>query len=92
MVDPAHLTIFARRAQRMQTDFSLIGNVRMVTGSARGIGFAVAKVLGRAGSDLILVDRLAQELDGAVQTIARETERKFLGVPADLARPDEEAE
>jgi NAD(P)-dependent dehydrogenase (short-subunit alcohol dehydrogenase family) len=64
----------------MQTEFLLVGKVSLFTGSARGIGFAVTKALGRAGSDLILVDRLAQELDGAVQTIARETERKVLGI------------
>ena len=64
----------------MQTVFSLSLETSAWLPSARGIGFAVAKALGRAGSDLILVDRLAQELDGAVQTIARETERKVLGI------------
>jgi NAD(P)-dependent dehydrogenase (short-subunit alcohol dehydrogenase family) len=73
----------------MQTEVSLAGKVSLVTGSARGIGFAVAKALGRAGSDLILVDRLAQELDGAAQTIARETERKVLALPGDLARHED---
>jgi NAD(P)-dependent dehydrogenase (short-subunit alcohol dehydrogenase family) len=73
----------------MQTEFSLAGKVSLVTGSARGIGFAVAKALGRAGSDLILVDRLAQELDRAAQTIARETERKVLALPGDLARHED---
>jgi short-subunit dehydrogenase len=76
----------------MPTEFSFAGKVSLVAGSARGKGLAMAAVLPWGGSDLILVDRLAQELDGAVQTIARETERKFLGVPADLARHDEEAE
>jgi NAD(P)-dependent dehydrogenase (short-subunit alcohol dehydrogenase family) len=73
----------------MQTEFSLVRKVSLVTGSAHGIGFAVAKALGRAGSDLILVDRLAQEPDWAVQTIARDTERKVLAVPADLARHED---
>ncbi len=72
-----------------QPGFSLDGKVSLVTGSARGIGLGLAKALGRAGSDLILVDRLAQELDGAAHTIRKETERKVLALSADLANPAE---
>jgi hypothetical protein len=57
----------------MQPKFSLDGKVSLVTGPARGIGFAMATALARAGSSLVLVDRLTRELEEAAQTIAKET-------------------
>jgi gluconate 5-dehydrogenase len=69
----------------MQPKFSLDGKVSLVTGPARGIGFAMATALARAGSSLVLVDRLTRELEEAARTIAKETQRKVLALPADLS-------
>jgi gluconate 5-dehydrogenase len=49
--------------------FDLTGRIALVTGSARGLGFAVARGLGEAGSRVILNDVVAERLDGAVATL-----------------------
>jgi len=55
---------------------SLAGRTAVVTGSSRGLGYAMAEALGREGADLVLVDlldsvadaaeRLAEQLPGRV--------------------------
>jgi NAD(P)-dependent dehydrogenase (short-subunit alcohol dehydrogenase family) len=44
----------------------LAGTTAVVTGAARGIGLAIATVLHEVGLTVVLVDRDAEELDGAV--------------------------
>ena len=45
--------------------FSLAGRAALITGASRGIGFAIAEALGRAGARLILNARSAAELESA---------------------------
>jgi len=45
--------------------FSLDGRTALVTGAARGIGFAIAEALGRAGARIVLNGRNQDALDGA---------------------------
>lgn len=52
--------------------FGLAGKVALVTGSARGIGFAIAKALGKAGSHVVINDLSAQACDAAVGALAAE--------------------
>jgi 3-oxoacyl-[acyl-carrier protein] reductase len=66
----------------------LEGKVTLVTGSARGIGRAIAERLAGLGSAVIISDVMAE---AAVQT-ARELEaagHKAVAMPCDVTRPDE---
>jgi NAD(P)-dependent dehydrogenase (short-subunit alcohol dehydrogenase family) len=62
---------------------SLIGKTALVTGAARGIGYEIASVLGRAGASVVIAD-----LDGATVEAAANEIRKAgvncLGVTLDV--------
>ena len=49
--------------------FGLQGRTALVTGSARGIGFSIAKALGRAGARVVINDLQAAACDQAVQAL-----------------------
>jgi gluconate 5-dehydrogenase len=53
-------------------DFGLQGRRALITGSARGIGFALARALGRAGASLVLNGRHAEPLDLARRQLEAE--------------------
>lgn len=50
-------------------DFSLAGRRALVTGSSRGIGFALAAALGQSGASVVLNGRNVEVLDQAVSTL-----------------------
>jgi len=64
----------------------LIDRVAVVTGAARGIGLATAKILVGNGLAVVMVDRDAEELEKAVTEISRNTLPLSLDVsdPADV--------
>ncbi len=66
----------------------LSGKIALVTGASRGIGEATAKVLDRAGAQLVLSGRTIEDLD----RVSAELSRPALVVPADLSRPGSGAE
>jgi 7-alpha-hydroxysteroid dehydrogenase len=59
------------------------GTVTLVTGAGRGIGAAIARRFAFAGSDLVLVARSRDQLEGVARG-ARELGRTVLAIPADL--------
>jgi 3-oxoacyl-[acyl-carrier protein] reductase len=59
------------------------GQVAVVTGAARGIGFGIAKRLAQEGLTVALLDRDAAALADAVATLARE-DFQAIGVTVDL--------
>ena len=65
--------------------FDLTGKVAVVTGGARGIGFAIAETLASYGADIVLVDRLHDELGTAKKAI-EEIGRRALTLEADLTK------
>jgi NAD(P)-dependent dehydrogenase (short-subunit alcohol dehydrogenase family) len=52
--------------------FDLTGRTALVTGGARGLGFAMARALGTHGARLMIMDRDAGTLDAAVDALAAE--------------------
>jgi len=52
--------------------FDLSGRLALVTGSSRGIGFALAEALGQAGADLVLNGRSEAELVAAADRLRAE--------------------
>ena len=64
------------------TPFSLEGNVALVTGAYRGLGFAIARGLARAGAHVVLNGRKSPELAAAVKKLTDE------GLRADFAMFD----
>jgi hypothetical protein len=66
--------------------FRLDGKVAVVTGAARGIGFAVAELLAKAGADLALID-LNAELGPAAAEKVGASGRRTVFYAADLREP-----
>lgn len=67
--------------------FRLDGKVAVVTGGARGIGYAIAKLAASAGADIAIVDVLDQGAASA-EEIAKESGRKTGFYKADLRDPE----
>lgn len=66
------------------TMFDLEGKVALVTGAARGMGYAIALTLARAGADVAVVDRSGDRVQGVADEI-RALGRRSVGVQVDLA-------
>ena len=52
--------------------FDLTGKVALVTGSTRGIGYAIANGFGRQGATVVLNSRNQGPLDEAMNSLAQE--------------------
>lgn len=67
--------------------FQLNGRVALVTGGTRGLGYAMAVGLAEAGADIACVSRTGD--DGPLQERVEALGRRFLGIRAELARPEQ---
>lgn len=65
----------------------LEGRRALITGGSRGLGFEMAKALGEAGAELILVGRDADQLAVAAQEIQQTSPAPIATIPADLGDP-----
>ena len=72
----------------MNDSFSLDGKVALVTGSARGIGAAVACALAAAGADIVVHGRVS--VDGGTVSQVRALGRKAVAIDADLSERTEQ--
>lgn len=72
----------------MKDQAALAGQVALITGASRGIGFAIARRLGMLGARVSLCARDQVKLSQAANRL-REEGIESLGVPADLVRPDQ---
>src|SRR5919205_4187276 len=69
-------------------DRALEGKAALVTGASSGLGRATAIALARAGADVALVARSAEELDGAKEEVSK-AGRRAMSLPTDLAKEEE---
>ena len=70
-------------------DLALKGKTALVTGGSVGIGLAVAEGLAREGVNLVLCARDSGRLQNKTERIPKDSGVKVLGVPADVAKPDD---
>lgn len=66
---------------------SLANKAALVTGSARGIGFAIARTLAEAGASVLLTDIDLSALAEAESEL-KETRARIAAIPGDLTHPD----
>jgi 3-oxoacyl-[acyl-carrier protein] reductase len=64
------------------------GKVAVVTGSTKGIGYAIADALARAGASVTISARNAEEVSAAAARLNRPGNGRALGVPCDVRRPE----
>jgi NAD(P)-dependent dehydrogenase (short-subunit alcohol dehydrogenase family) len=69
-------------------DFSLRGNVVLITGASRGIGQAAAVGLAQAGAEIAIASRKIPDLEKVAEEI-RKTGRRCLPISANVARMEE---
>jgi len=67
-------------------DLGLNGKTALVTGGSEGIGRGIALGLAREGVDVAICARRPEPLEAAAASIARETNRKIVAIPADLTK------
>jgi len=67
----------------------LSGKTCLVTGSSRGIGYAIARALGKVGADLVINGRNDDEVQKVVDRLNQECSGRIHGVEADISRVDQ---
>ncbi|GMU23643.1 MAG: 3-oxoacyl-ACP reductase [Phycisphaerae bacterium] len=73
----------------MLPEFSLNGRCALITGGGKGLGFAMASALARAGADVALAGRHEDTLRAAAERLTSETGRRILPVVADVTQVDQ---
>ena len=68
------------------------GKVAVVTGSSKGIGYAIAEALVGAGASVAVSARHAEEVGAAATRLNGLKKGRALGVPCDVRQPDAVAE
>ncbi len=66
-------------------NFGFDGKVALITGGARGIGNASARILARGGASLVLVDIDGERVAAAAAEMTRETGARALGIRCDIS-------
>jgi NAD(P)-dependent dehydrogenase (short-subunit alcohol dehydrogenase family) len=66
--------------------FSLKGNVAIVTGASRGLGYQMAMALAEAGADVVIGSRNKPEITKAAEQISKATGRRAIGCVLDVTK------
>ena len=72
----------------MPSEDDLAGKIALITGASRGIGFAIARRLGRMGAHISICGRDQANLDQSASHLRNEG-IETLAVPADVSRGDQ---
>jgi NAD(P)-dependent dehydrogenase (short-subunit alcohol dehydrogenase family) len=75
----------AVQARLFQECFDLTGRTALVSGGTKGLGFELARTLARAGAQVSVCSRHAEEAEAAAQAIQAETGRRCWGGAADVS-------
>jgi NAD(P)-dependent dehydrogenase (short-subunit alcohol dehydrogenase family) len=65
-------------------EFSLDGRFALITGGSKGLGYAMASALARAGADVAISSRHQDEIAAAAHKLAGETGRRIVPLVADV--------
>jgi NAD(P)-dependent dehydrogenase (short-subunit alcohol dehydrogenase family) len=65
------------------------GRVALITGGARGIGYAVGKILAAEGARVALADVDGDRAERSALALAKETNAKTIALRADVSSPDD---
>lgn len=68
---------------------NLSGKAAVVTGSARGIGKAIAHKLATLGADIVISDINAEQAQAAASELASQTGRKVIAQAGDISKPED---
>lgn len=82
------LGLAAREFLKWRNTLDLEGQVVLITGSSRGLGFALAREFGHKGAHLVICARNEQELERARQKLAQQG-ADVLAIPCDVTQPDQ---
>jgi 3-oxoacyl-[acyl-carrier protein] reductase len=69
-------------------DLHLTGKRALITGSSRGLGYAIALGLAREGVDIALNSHNSEKLSTAVQSLTKESGPMVVGLPGDITDLD----
>lgn len=69
-------------------DVRFDGKTALITGGARGIGYATARLLAEGGAKLALVDINGELVEASARKLAAETKAQVIGVRADITSED----
>jgi NAD(P)-dependent dehydrogenase (short-subunit alcohol dehydrogenase family) len=69
-------------------DVRFDGKIALITGGARGIGYATALLLAKGGAKLALVDINGELVEASARKLAAETGAPVIGVRADITSED----
>ncbi len=81
--------LLAYEATRRAAGESLAGQVALITGSSRGLGFLLAREFARQGCRLVICARDRGELERAEQYLTREERAETLAVRCDITERDQ---
>jgi NAD(P)-dependent dehydrogenase (short-subunit alcohol dehydrogenase family) len=79
------LATFFMAANAVALDLELDDKLALITGSTRGIGYAIAKAMLEEGADVIINGRSQESVDAAIASLEEETGRTPKGFPADMS-------
>jgi NAD(P)-dependent dehydrogenase (short-subunit alcohol dehydrogenase family) len=67
------------------------GKTALITGGARGIGYAAAEIFAKGGAKVVLVDINGERASASAQRLAKSSGRDVIGIRADVSREAEVA-
>ncbi len=70
-------------------DLRFDGKVALITGGARGIGYATARILAQGGAKLAIIDINGEQAHASAAKLAQETNTRTIGIRADVTSETE---